>query len=124
MVQLEPNILQRYKEIKNSFNSIMVQLELSGLRSVPAMLTTFNSIMVQLERPADAILDRPLFLFQFHYGSIRTFLLIFKLVESISFNSIMVQLELSNYLITKTLHHVPFNSIMVQLEPSVYPLLR
>ena len=65
---------------------------------------SFNSIMVQLE-PADAILDRPLFLFQFHKGAIRTvMILVVPIIKFFCFNSIKVQLERLQYLLCSVLH--------------------
>ena len=56
--------------------------------------------------------------FQFHKGTIRTYLALDSSRASIDFNSIKVQLELNNGVVTMT-ENVNFNSIKVQLELDV-----
>ena len=81
-----------------SFNSIKVQLERFRLPARANAHYGFNSIKVQLEHYFTGAHTRPLAVFQFHKGSIRTCVAVkWAIWYFPSFNSIKVQLELALY---------------------------
>ena len=78
--------------------------------------SNFNSIKVRLERftyPANSLSS----LFQFHKGTIRTFIMVLFLYSLFDFNSIKVRLEREPITIP-CLPSIYFNSIKVRLEPN------
>ena len=74
----------------------------------------FNSIKVRLELHLQQNIETET-RFQFHKGTIRTFLEIWFLQNCVYFNSIKVRLELNN-LLCRIVQKLYFNSIKVRLE--------
>ena len=76
-----------------AFNSIMVQLELSGNEDETLLQQVLSIPLWFNQNPASKTSLSSRFSFQFHYGSIRTRVVIDTDELDYTFNSIMVQLE-------------------------------
>ena len=92
-VQLEPGRIIANDGKTINFNSIKVQLEQSNKEAIASCNSYFNSIKVQLEQQFVSYFSAKS-VFQFHKGTIRTFLFPSMWFTCIHFNSIKVQLEL------------------------------
>ena len=93
MVQLEHIRSQFSTTPIYSFNSIMVQLELSGNEDETLLQQVLSIPLWFNQNPASKTSLSSRFSFQFHYGSIRTRVVIDTDELDYTFNSIMVQLE-------------------------------
>ena len=98
-----------------SFNSILVQLEASSDTEGAVTDFCFNSILVQLEAQKEYTERLEDAMFQFHIGAIRSLISECLKRGFISFNSILVQLEVLRGNRQKV-RSFRFNSILVQLE--------